>query len=211
MFKAQPASGAPKVSGNITKQNNCFFVPPDRWSTELIMRYLLPEEKPLIFFKSQKDEFLFTSYGLIFADATENANSPKRTVTRTNWAEADLGNVSLRTAGLIDLDVELSFAFARQWRIELAKEEIEIAVTLYRILESISNRKQQHRRLLAAEDSAFRAHGPISYHLLPGADPAAMAEAMAAAAIKWAARLVDLYHPLSYEKEFDAIMKPAGQ
>ncbi len=196
---------------NITKQNNCLFVPPERWPAELIMRYLLPEEKPMIFLKSQKDEFLFTSHGLIFADATENANSPKRTVTRTNWAEADLGNVSLRTAGLIDLDVELSFVFARQWKIELAKEEIEYAVTLYRVLEAISNRKQLNRRLMAAEDSAYRAHGPISYHLLPGADPAAAAEAMAASAIKWAARQVDLYLPLSYEKEFDAIMKPAAQ
>ena len=194
--------GAMNLTGSA---NNCTMVPPEKWSGEHVMNYMQPDEKAMLLLKSQKDEYLFTTRGLIFSDG-ESAASPKRTVTRTNWAEADVNNVRLVTAGLVDLDVSIEFDFQIRWRIEMRKEEVVSASLVFRCLDAVSNRKINDRRLLEMETRAYKSNGTINCHLMPGADPAAFAEALTASSSKWASRMVETYMPWSYEKEFNSVL-----
>ena len=164
------------------------------------------DEKPMILLKSMKDEFLFTTRGLIFSDG-DTAASPKRKVTRTNWNEARVTNVQLETAGIVDLDIEISFFFQKQWKIELVKAEVENAKLVFRCLDAIANRQINDERLLAMEQLAFKMNGNINCHLMPGSDPVAFSDAITSASSKWAVRMVETYHPYSYEKEMNSILE----
>ena len=186
--------------------DDCARVPSDKWASEPVLHYMLSNEKPLILLKSRKDEFLFTSHGLICSDG-ESATSPKRRVTRTNWSEARVGNVQLETAGLVDLDCEVGFDFQRRWKIEFKKSEIESAKLVFRCLDAIANRQLKNERLFAMEKLAYeKMAGGFNAHLLPGADAATFTDAITNASSKWALRMAELYQPDSYEKEMQAIL-----
>ncbi len=103
--------------------------------------YLFHEDGEKIFFliKSKKDEYCFTNLALIHVDG-DSAISSKRAVKRYDYSSYKISQVSIETAGTIDLDVELKFTLAgvTPFSIDLEKKCIEALKDIYKVLISIS-------------------------------------------------------------------------
>jgi hypothetical protein len=102
--------------------------------------YVLHEDNEKIYFliKSKSDEYCFTNRSLIHLDGT-SAISKKRTLKRYNYKEHSISNVSLETAGTVDLDVEIKFVLGSQhFSIDVHKKHIEELKDLYKALIRIS-------------------------------------------------------------------------
>jgi len=169
------------------------------------MGLMLPGEKCYIFLKSLKDEFVFTNYSLIFSDG-ESVNSPKRALSRTNWNEGLIQNVKMNTAGLVDLDVDISFDFVQHWRIELKKEEVENAKLVFKCLDVISNRQLMNKQLLEMEMLARNNNAGMNVHLLTGADAVNFNDSVIESGSKWAALTVEKCMPRDYGAEFESVL-----
>ena len=72
--------------------------------------YLFTEDGEQIFFliKSKKDEYCFTNLALIHVDG-DSAVSSKRAIKRYEYASNLITDVSIETAGTLDMDIELKF------------------------------------------------------------------------------------------------------
>ncbi|MGG4082023.1 PH domain-containing protein, partial [Geobacillus stearothermophilus] len=70
--------------------------------------YVMHEDGEKIYFliKSKSDEYCFTNRALIHLDGT-SAASKKRTLRRYDYYKHPISDVSLETAGTVDLDVEI--------------------------------------------------------------------------------------------------------
>ena len=102
--------------------------------------YIMHEDNERIFFviKSKSDEYVFTNRGLLHVDGT-NAVSKKRTVKRHDYYYERVHNVSLETAGTVDLDVEIKFSFDNNhFSIDVDKKQLEQLKDLYKALLEIS-------------------------------------------------------------------------
>ena len=113
--------------------------------------YLFSEDGEQIFFliKSKKDEYCFTNLALIHVDG-DSAVSSKRSIKRYDYASTHIANVSIETAGTLDMDVELKFSAGdTTFSIDVKKSHIEQLKDIYKALISIG--RQQHR------DDALRA------------------------------------------------------
>lgn len=103
--------------------------------------YVFHEDGEKIFFliKSKKDEYCFTNLALIHVDG-DSAISSKRAVKRYDYSSHKVSQVSIETAGTIDLDVELKFVLAgvTPFSIDLEKKCIEALKDIYKVLISIS-------------------------------------------------------------------------
>ena len=118
--------------------------------------YLFNEDGEQIFFliKSKKDEYCFTNLALIHVDG-DSAVSSKRSIKRYEYASVHIGNVSIETAGTLDMDVELKFnAGDTLFNIDVKKSHIEQLKDIYKALISIG--KQQHKDAVG-RDNALRA------------------------------------------------------
>ena len=118
--------------------------------------YLFSEDGEQIFFliKSKKDEYCFTNLALIHVDG-DSAVSSKRSIKRYEYASSRIANVSIETAGTLDMDVELKFkAGETVFNIDIKKSHIEQIKDIYKALISIG--KQQHRDEVG-RDNALRA------------------------------------------------------
>ena len=81
--------------------------------------------------------------GLIHVDGA-SAVSKKRTVKRHEFYSEDVHSVTLETAGTVDLDVEIKFAFGDTYfSIDVDKKQIEQLKDLYKALFEIG--KLQHK------------------------------------------------------------------
>ena len=101
--------------------------------------YIMHEDNERIFFviKSKSDEYVFTNRGLLHVDGT-NAVSKKRTVKRHDFYYERVHNVSLETAGTVDLDVEIKFSFEnKHFSIDVDKKQLEQLKDLYKALVEI--------------------------------------------------------------------------
>jgi hypothetical protein len=117
--------------------------------------FLFHEDGDRIFFliKSKKDEYCFTNYAFIHVDG-DSAVSAKRSVKRYEWAVSEVGNVSIETAGKMDLDVELKFTVNGQFfSIDVSKQYLEQLKDIYKALTTVG--RVRHSVELA-KDNALR-------------------------------------------------------
>lgn len=102
--------------------------------------YLFHEDGEKIFFliKSKKDEYCFTNLGLTHVDG-DSAVSAKRTIKRYEYGAHRISNVTIETAGTIDMDVELKFHVDNlAFSIDVRKSFIESLKDIYKALTMIS-------------------------------------------------------------------------
>lgn len=101
--------------------------------------YLFHEDKEKIYFliKSKKDEYCFTNLALIHVDG-ESAISAKRVIRRYDFAQHVIANVSIETAGTVDLDIELKFTIGEKvFSIDVRKNYLEALKDMYKALHTI--------------------------------------------------------------------------
>lgn len=129
------------------------IIPPSQFNKVDGDDYIMHEDGEEIYFviKSKSDEYVFTNYGLLHVDGT-NALSKRRTVVRYDFLEKRVSNVTLETAGTVDLDVEIKFTFGETaFSIDVNKADLEGLKDLYKTLIEIS--KQQELNDMCQEDS----------------------------------------------------------
>jgi hypothetical protein len=124
--------------------------------------YLFHEDGEKIFFliKSKKDEYCFTNLAVIHVDG-DSAISSKRSVKRYDYSSHKVSQVSIETAGTIDLDIELKFILEGviPFSIDLDKKCMESLKDIYKALISIG--KIQTKEIIA-RDNALRCLQAIS-------------------------------------------------
>ena len=134
--------------------------------------YLFNEDGEQIFFliKSKKDEYCFTNLALIHVDG-DSAVSSKRSIKRYEYASTLITNVSIETAGTLDMDIELKFNIDdTKFSIDVKKAFIEQLKDIYKALITIG--KQQRRDALCRDNALRTLDATASVHKLniaPGA------------------------------------------
>jgi len=133
--------------------------------------YLFHEDGEKIFFliKSKKDEYCFTNFGLTHVDG-ESAVSSKRVIKRYEYGSHRITNVTIETAGTIDLDVELKFNVDEiRFSIDVRKKFLESLKDIYKALSEISRLQQRNAearanagRTLDAISSMYRINNASS-------------------------------------------------
>jgi len=107
--------------------------------------YLFHEDQERIHFliKSKRDEYCFTNLALVHVDG-DSAVSSKRTIKRYDYAQYPVGNVTIETAGTIDLDVELKFSMGdRAFSVDVRKDNLEALKDIYKALHTIGKLQQK--------------------------------------------------------------------
>lgn len=102
--------------------------------------YVMHEDNERIYFliKTKADEYCFTNLALIHVDG-QSAASSKRTLYRYPYSQHKISNVTLETAGKLDMDVEIKFRLGDvQFDIDVQKDQIEKLKDLYKALLRIS-------------------------------------------------------------------------
>jgi len=128
--------------------------------------YLFNEDGEQIFFliKSKKDEYCFTNLALVHVDG-DSAVSSKRTIKRYDYASHAITNVTIETAGTLDMDVELKFNLdATRFSIDVKKAFIEQVKDIYKALLTIG--KQQQRDELCRGNALRALDATASVHKL---------------------------------------------
>jgi hypothetical protein len=128
--------------------------------------YLFSEDGEQIFFliKSKKDEYCFTNLALIHVDG-DSAVSSKRSIKRYEYASHRISQVSIETAGTIDMDVELKFNVDdTEFSIDVKKSYIEQLKDIYKALITIG--KQQRRDEACRENALQALEATASVHKL---------------------------------------------
>jgi hypothetical protein len=114
--------------------------------------YLFSEDGEKIFFliKSKKDEYCFTNLALVHVDG-ESAVSSKRVIRRYDYLSHRISQVTLETAGTIDMDVELKFRIGdgTPFSIDVRKNFIEQVKDIYKALVSIGKLQERDEQARA--------------------------------------------------------------
>jgi hypothetical protein len=113
--------------------------------------YLFQEDGERIFFliKSKKDEYCFTNFGLTHVDG-ESAVSSKRTIKRYEYGARRISQVTIETAGTIDMDVELKFYVDDiHFSIDVRKSFLEALKDIYKALTMISRLQERNEQARA--------------------------------------------------------------
>ena len=130
------------------------IVPPSDFNKVDADDYLFNEDGEKIFFliKSKKDEYCFTNLALVHVDG-DSAVSSKRSIKRYEFASHYVDNVTIETAGTIDMDVELKFTIGDKtvFNIDVRKNFLEPLKDIYKALITIG--KLQRRDALARENA----------------------------------------------------------
>jgi hypothetical protein len=120
--------------------------------------YVLSEDNEKIFFliKSKKDEYCFTNLALIHVDG-DSAVSSKRNLRRYDYYQHNISDVSIETAGTIDLDIELKFTLGNHaLSIDVNKKYSTEVADIYKVLLAISMIQQENARLRAYGDESIQ-------------------------------------------------------
>ncbi|PWU66945.1 PH domain-containing protein [Gracilibacillus dipsosauri] len=110
--------------------------------------YVLHEDGEKIHFliKSKSDEYCFTNRALIHLDG-EKATSSKRNIYRYDYYRHPIKNVSVETAGTVDLDLEIKFSLGgKAISVDIDKKEGEAIADLYKSLVAISHIQDENER-----------------------------------------------------------------
>lgn len=117
------------------------IIPPADYDKVDADDYLFHEDGEKIFFliKSRKDEYCFTNLAIIHVDG-DSAVSSKRSIKRYDYISHRISNVTIETAGTIDLDVELKFVVDSTliFSIDVRKNFLESLKDIYKALITIS-------------------------------------------------------------------------
>ena len=98
--------------------------------------YIRHEDNEKIYFliKTKADEYCFTNIAFIHVDG-DTAVSSKRTLKRYPYSQYKFGDVTLETAGKVDLDVEIKFTLGNQaYSIDVDKKQLDQLKDLYKAL-----------------------------------------------------------------------------
>lgn len=129
--------------------------------------YVMHEDGEKIFFliKSKTDEYCFTNNALIHLDGT-SAVSKKRTLLRLDYYKYHISDVSLETAGTIDLDIEIKFNMGnKQYSIDVHKKHVEELKDLYKALIKIAEISHENEVSLEyAKQSLSLASSTLGQH-----------------------------------------------
>ena len=148
------------------------IVGPEDYSKVDADDYLFTEDGEQIFFliKSKKDEYCFTNLALIHVDG-DSAVSSKRSIKRYEYASNLITDVSIETAGTLDMDIELKFNVDdTKFSIDVKKSFIEQLKDIYKALITIG--KQQRRDAVCRDNALRTLDATASVHKLsiaPGA------------------------------------------
>lgn len=110
--------------------------------------YILHEEGEKIHFliKSKSDEYCFTNRAFIHLDG-EKATSSKRNINRYDYYLYPIKDVTVETAGTIDLDLEIKFSLGGQAiSVDIDKKEGEAIADLYKSLVTIAHMQAESER-----------------------------------------------------------------
>ncbi|MBH0231485.1 PH domain-containing protein [Halobacillus yeomjeoni] len=150
--------------------------------------FVLTEDGEKIHFliKSKSDEYCFTNRALIHLDG-EKASSSKRNIYRYDYYQNHIKDVSIETAGTIDLDLEIKFTMGNKvFSIDIAKDEGEAIADLYKSLLAISHIQEENRlHSEFAKDSIGTATGLIKDNRFHDNDISNEFEQIATFAYKW--------------------------
>jgi hypothetical protein len=119
--------------------------------------YVMHEDNEKIYFliKTKADEYCFTNLALIHVDG-EKATSSKRTLRRYSYYENEISDVTLETAGRVDLDIEIKFKMGSQvFDIDVQKDQIEKLKDLYKTLIRISEIYRENKRYVSIGESSM--------------------------------------------------------
>lgn len=119
--------------------------------------YVMHEDNEKIYFliKTKADEYCFTNLALIHVDG-EKATSSKRTLRRYPYYENEISDVTLETAGKIDLDIEIKFKLGSQiFDIDVQKDQIEKLKDLYKALIRISEIYRENKKYVSIGDTSI--------------------------------------------------------
>ena len=142
------------------------IVGPEDYSKVDADDYLFNEDGEQIFFliKSKKDEYCFTNLALVHVDG-DSAVSSKRSIKRYDYASYRITDVSIETAGTLDMDIELKFNLDdTRFSIDIKKAFIEPLKNIYKALFTIG--KQQQRDALCRENALRALDATASVHKL---------------------------------------------
>lgn len=172
--------------------------------------YVLHEKGEKIYFiiKTKADEYCFTNLALIHVDGN-SAVSKKHTLRRYDYKYNSIRNVSLETAGTIDLDVEIKFTIGNTpLTIDINKNFAEKIKDLYKSLieiERITIENDKHSKyaldsLEYATRSLAATHGQTS-------SPAESFKTIAEFTNQWFKESSKNYAPSDYGHVFDLFIK----
>lgn len=135
------------------------IIPPSQFHQTDIDDYIFHEDNERIYFviKSKMDEYCFTNVAFIHLDG-QSATSKKRTLKRYPYRYFAPSQVSIETAGTMDLDVELKFHLGGMaFSIDIDKNQIEGVRDIYKALTAIAEKctsiAQQEQLLNKSFDS----------------------------------------------------------
>lgn len=109
--------------------------------------FIMHEDQEKIYFliKSKTDEYCFTNLAFIHLDGT-SAMSKKRMLVRYEYDIHRISNVSLETAGTVDLDAEIKFNLGNtSFSIDVHKKYGEELKDLYKALLKIAEIQRENQ------------------------------------------------------------------
>ncbi len=118
------------------------IIPASQFNQTDIDDYIFHEDDERIYFviKSKMDEYCFTNTAFIHLDG-QSATSKKRMLKRYPYRYFAPSQVSIETAGTMDLDVELKFYLGGlSFSIDIDKNQIEGVRDIYKALTAIAER-----------------------------------------------------------------------
>ena len=142
------------------------IVGPEDYSKVDADDYLFSEDGEQIYFliKSKKDEYCFTNFALIHVDG-DSAVSSKRSIKRYDYSSHEISDVTIETAGTLDMDIELKFSIDEtDFSIDVKKSFIEQLKDIYKAL--ISIQKQQQRDEVSRGNALRALEATASVHKL---------------------------------------------
>lgn len=172
--------------------------------------YIMHEDGERIYFviKSKSDEYVFTNFGVIHVDGA-NAISKKRVVRRYDFYLYRVNQVTLETAGTVDLDIEIKFSLGENHiSIDVDKKELEKLKDLYKALNEISLLQTKNNLIVEDGLNSLRlANEVISRNHLEGKAVDTIAE-VADYNFNWIQKLRETYNVkdfgMVYEKYINA-------
>lgn len=126
------------------------IIAPEDFDKTIADDYVRYEDHEKIYFliKTKADEYCFTNFALIHVDG-ELATSTKQKVKCLPYYKYPITNVSLETAGRIDLDIEIKFNLGDiHFSIDVQKNQIDQLKDLYKALLYIEEKMQENRTKL---------------------------------------------------------------
>lgn len=146
------------------------IIEPKDFNKTDIDDYIFHEDHEKIFFliKAKTDEYCFTNTAFIHLDG-KSALSKKRTLHRYLYKNYAISQVSLETAGTIDLDAEIKFNLGSQsLSIDIDKKQIDKIRDLYKALFSIGEAcKEIERQMKTLTHMQESVNGMFTLRALP--------------------------------------------